>query len=363
MRLALCHEWLGDRTGSEKTFEAMARAAPGADLYALTWEPSATFAFGGRAPTTTFLDRMPLARGRRQLQLPLMPLAWRYATRREYEVVVTSSHACAKGFWPARQARHLCYCYTPMRYVWLPGVDSRARNHPFTSLPRAMLRTWDRRSAGWVDEFAAISEAVRARIERFYARPARVIYPPVDTDHFTPPPGEAKADFALVVSRFIGYKRIDLAIRACHALRFPVVVAGAGPQEPALRALAAELGASVRFVIGPSDAQLRDLYRNARALVFPAFEDFGIVAVEAQACGTPVLGLAAGGSLDTVQDGVTGVLVDGDDVVTMRDGLERLLALGLSPDACRGNAERFSTSRFVEEFQAWIGAHVGPPVS
>ncbi len=368
MNLALCHEWLGDRTGSEKTFEAMALATPTADLYALTWDRSAGFAFGGRTPATTFLDRVAWARERRQVQLPLMPLAWRYATRRRYDLVVTSSHACAKGFWPARAARHLCYCYTPMRYVWLPDVDSRARHGPFTAIPRAALRAWDRRSADWVDEFAAISGAVRARIERFYGRPARVIHPPVDTDYFTPPAeggigAGGRGEFVLVASRFVPYKRIDLAMRACHALRYPVVVAGAGPDEGALRALARELGASVRFVIGPSDDELRELYRTARALVFPAFEDFGIVPVEAQACGTPVLGLAAGGSLDTVQDGVTGVLVDDADVVSVRDGLERLLGLGLSAGACRRNAERFSTGRFLDEFQGWVAAHAGVPAS
>lgn len=370
MRVALCHEWLGDRTGSEKTFEAMAQAAPDADLFALTWERSTDFAFGGRRPSTTFLDRAPVIRDRRRLQLPLMPLAWRYASRRRYDLVVTSSHACAKGFWPGRDAHHLCYCYTPMRYVWLPDVDGRARAGPLTSLPRAGLRAWDRRSAAWVDDFAAISEAVRERIERFYGRRARVIHPPVDTDYFTPSPSpspqEAKGDYALAVSRLIRYKRIDVAIRACHALRYPLVVAGSGPQEAALRALARELGAPVRFVIAPDDDQLRDLYRGARALLFPAFEDFGIVAVEAQACGTPVVGVAAGGSLDTVVPGVTGVLVEddaGDDVASVRRGLEHVLAQPPLAQACRTNAERFSTGRFIDEFRAWLESQMAVAAS
>lgn len=358
MRLALCHEWLGDRTGSEKTFEAMAVAAPEADLYALTWTPSAEFAFGGRRPTTTFLDRAPFIRGRRRLQLPLMPLAWRYATRRRYDVVVTSSHACAKGFWPARDALHLCYCYTPMRYVWLPEVDARTRPGGLTSVPRAALRAWDRRSAAWVDDFAAISGAVRERIERFYGRPARVIHPPVDTAYYTPSDAAPKGEFALVVSRFVRYKRIDVAIRACHALRYPLVVAGSGPEEGALRALATELGAPVRFVVSPSDHAVRELYRTARALVFPVLEDFGIVAVEAQACGTPVVGLAAGGSLETVRAGVTGVLVESDDVAAVRDGLERVLAAPPSAEACRRHAERFSADRFADEFRGWLASHM-----
>ncbi len=340
-------------------------AAPEADLYALTWDHSSEFAFGGRRPATTFLDRAPILRRRRQWQLPLMPLAWRYASRRAYDVVVTSSHACAKGFWPARAALHLCYCYTPMRYVWLPEVDARTSRCALASVPTAALRAWDRRSAGWVDEFAAISHAVRERIERFYGRPARVIHPPVDTDYFTPPPSpeggrDRTPGYALVVSRFVPYKRIDVAIRACHALRLPVVVAGSGPQEPALRALGAELGAEARFVIGPTDDELRALYRGARALVFPAFEDFGIVAVEAQACGTPVVGVASGGSLDTVEPGVTGVLVAGDSR-SVRDGLAQVLDRPADPAACRRNAERFSTERFMCQFGDWVATAIAPP--
>lgn len=353
--LALCHEWIGQRTGSEKTFEAMAEAAPTADLYALTWDRESGVDLGGRAPITTFLDKPPFDRWGRQVQLPLMPMAWRYASRQRYDVVVTSSHACAKGFWPGRDALHLSYCYTPMRYVWLPEVDARTRPSPWTAAPRRLMRRWDRRSVGWVEELAAISEAVRARIERFYDRPATVIHPPVDTDFFTPDEFVAsKDDYVLAVSRLVRYKRIDLAVRAAHALRRPLVVAGSGPEEPALRALVEELGADVRFEISPGDETLRDLYRRAQALVFPAFEDFGIVAVEAQACGTPVVGIAAGGSLDTVVPGVTGALVADADTDGLGDGLAEVLRAPPCPVRCREHALRFSRQRFIEKFRDWV---------
>jgi glycosyltransferase involved in cell wall biosynthesis len=355
-RVALCHEWLAERRGSEKTFEAMAAALPGADLYALTQERGLPFAFGGRQPHTTFLDRLPFPSGSRQLQLPLMPLAWRYVTRRPYDVVVTSSHACAKGFWPGRAALHLSYCYTPMRYVWLPGVDQRTPQDRLSALPRRVMRAWDRRSVRWVDDFAAISSAVQARIERFYQRSSDVIHPPVDTDFFTVSPDLARGDFVLAVSRMVAYKRLDLAIRACHDLDYPLVVAGAGPEEARLRALAAQLGAAVTFVVSPPDAHLRELYRTARAMVFPGTEDFGIVLVEAQACGTPVVAFGEGGSRDIVVPDLTGSLVPEQSVAGLRSGLERVLESPPDPSACRRNAERFSTHEFVRRFLGWVGS-------
>jgi len=354
--LALCHEWLAARHGSEKTFEAMAAAFPGADLYGLTWNRSSGLHFGGRPVRTTFLDRMGPLRNRRTVQLPLMPLAWRYASRRRYDVVVTSSHACAKGFRPAREALHLCYCYTPMRYVWLASIDVRRRRSSAGAAAARALRAWDLASVGWVDEFAAISTAVQTRIRDLYDRPSRVVHPPVDTGHFTPADAPAPGGFVLAVSRMVPYKRLDLAVRACHRAGHPLVLAGSGPGEGALRALAEALEADVRFVIRPDDGALRDLYRRADVLVFPAEEDFGIVPVEAQACGTPVVALGRGGALDTVVPGVTGVLVPEQDEDGFAAGIAAALGGRLSPVECRRNAERFSPARFREGFGDWVVA-------
>ncbi len=352
--LALCHEWLSARDGSEKTFEAMAAALPRADLYGLTWNQASGLSFGGRSPATTFIDRLAPLRERRVLQLPLMPLAWRYASRSTYEVVVTSSHACAKGFWPARAALHLCYCYTPMRYLWLSSVDSRRRRDKVTAIAERRLRSWDLRSVQWVDEFAAISTAVQLRVRQIYDRPARVIHPPVDTEHFTPRPSPHKDGFVLAVSRMVPYKRLDLAIRACHLAGHPLVIAGSGPAEGRLRALAAELSVDARFVIRPDDNALRDLYRSADVLVYPGEEDFGIVPVEAQACGTPVVAYGRGGILDTIVPGTTGVLVAEQDEESFAAAIETALKGRFDAAACRQNAERFSRSRFQEGFVDWL---------
>jgi glycosyltransferase involved in cell wall biosynthesis len=355
--MALCHEWLGHWTGSEKTFAAMAAAFPDADLYALTVERTRGFSFNGRTVQTTFLDRVPGLRDRRAMQLPLMPLAWRYASRRRYDVVVTSSHACVKGFRPARRALHLSYCYTPMRYAWLPGLDRRARRDRVQHLGAAYFRHWDRSSAGWVDEFAAISGCVRDRIEHAYGRTAHVIHPPVDVEYYCPATADRLAPaggFALAAGRMVAYKRFDVAIRACHRVGVPLVVAGAGPEEGRLRALAAALGASVRFVVQPADDALRNLYRQAAVLVFPGEEDFGIIPVEAQACGTPVVAYGTGGVLDTVIPGVTGVLVEEDDDAEFAVGVQAALDHQWDPEACRANAGRFGAERFLEELRDWV---------
>jgi glycosyltransferase involved in cell wall biosynthesis len=364
LRLALAHEWLDARAGSEKTFEALARLFPGADLYALTDTLGPAFDAGDRTIATTFVDRIPALRDRRALALPFMPLAWRTVTRRPYDLVISSSHACAKGFRPGRDALHLCYCYTPMRYVWDPH-DRRSGAHHLGGLgPRAALRRWDRRSARWVDSFAAISSAVQDRIERYYGRPSRVIHPPVDTAFYCPGPyGPAlpAGPYVLACSRFIPYKRLDLAIGAADAAGVPLVVAGKGPAEGALRALAAQAQVPVTFELSPSDERLRDLYRGASAFVFPALEDFGIVAVEAQACGTPVVALAEGGTADTVVDGVTGALVASQDVEAFSKGLQRALELDAGA-ACVANAEAFSVARFGERVLAWVAdAQAGRP--
>lgn len=353
--VALCHEWLSQRRGSEKTFEAMARALPSADLFALTMDRSVPWELGGRPVQTTVLDRLGVLRDRRPAQLPLMPLAWRYASSKAYDIVVTSSHACVKGFRPGRRALHLCYCYTPMRYAWLAGVDERRRRGRATRAAERSLRWWDLRATGWVDEFAAISSAVQARIETFYGRRARVIHPPVDTDYFTPASGGARrGGFALVVSRLIPYKRIDTAIRACHQVGHPLVVAGGGPDDARLRRLASQLRAPVTFRTDVDDASLRQFYRDADVLLFCGEEDFGIVMVEALACGTPVVALARGGSADIVAPEVSGVLVDDVDVDAFGVALKSVLDGHLDPAACRRQAERFSSVRFARELTDWV---------
>lgn len=358
-KLAIAHEWLAVRAGSEKTFEAMAQAYPDADLYALTWDRDAQFDFSDRAVTTTLLDRWPALRDRRELALPLMSLAWKLIdVHDEYDQVLTSSHAFVRSFPPAKSATHFCYCHTPLRYAWVPDIDERTRKRiPGKSVAFAALREWDRRTAKTADYFAANSTAVRDRIHECYGRDSVVIHPPVDTVYYDLPEQPVERTRALAVSRFVPYKSVALAIEACAAAGVPLTVAGRGPQEQALRALATELGADVEFEISPSDERLRDLYRSSAVLVFPANEDFGIIPVEAQACGAPVVALDLGGARDTVVQRETGLRVSRQDMASFADAIGQVVASPPAAATCRRNAERFSVVRFVDELRDWVASN------
>lgn len=360
-RIAIAHEWLAVRAGSEKTFEAMAEAFPDADLYALTLEPGIPFDFGGRPVHTTFLNSRPALRHRREFTLPLMPLAWRtMRTYGPYDVAITSSHAFARLFPPAKAVTHLCYCYAPMRYAWDPDIDQRQmREPPGLKLARAVLRRADRATVPRVDSFAGISTAVVDRINRHYEREARVLFPPVDIDYFSIDPAVSRDEFrAFAISRFIPYKRLDLAIEACAKAGVPLTLAGTGPEEERLRELARTLKADVTFNIRPSDEELRHLYQSSSVVLFLANEDFGIVPVEAQACGTPVIGLDEGGTRDTVRDGVTGIRVAQQSADEVADAIRRVKEDPPSAKACRAHAETFDRRRFIAEMQAWVGEAV-----
>jgi glycosyltransferase involved in cell wall biosynthesis len=354
--LAIAHEWLAVRAGSEKTFEAMAQAYPDADLYALTWDRDARFDFGGRTVTTTLLDRWPALRDRRELALPLMSAAWKLIDVHDsYERVLTSSHAFVRSFPPAKKALHFCYCHTPLRYAWVPDIDARTqRRIPGKSAAFAALREWDRRTARNVDFFAANSTAVRDRIHECYGRESEVIHPPVDTVYYDLPEEPLERARALAVSRFVPYKSVALAIEACAKAGVPLTVAGKGPQEAELRALAAGLGADVEFEISPPDERLRELYRSSSLLIFPANEDFGIIPVEAQACGAPVVALDVGGARDTVVQGQTGIRVARQEPGLFAEAVAEVAAAPPTPAVCRANAEGFSVQRFIEELRTWM---------
>lgn len=354
MSIAIAHEWLSARAGSEKVFEELARLYPDADLYALTRTPGVDIETGGRAVSTTFLDRLGPLRDRRAVLLPLMPLAWRWSGRSaQYDTVVTSSHACVKGFRPGRTARHLCYVHAPMRYAWNPEIDARGGSRLAAPARRA-LRGWDRHSADWVDSFAANSSAVAARIEQVYGRTAAVIHPPVNIDFFSSAPTRERNGL-VTLGRLIPYKGHDQAIKVAAELGEPITVIGRGPEESRLRELARALGVDARFLTNASDIAVRDEVAGARVLLFPANEDFGIVPVEAQAAGTPVVGPGVGGLLDTVQPGMTGELAWDQSVSALAEATCKALMSAFAPESCRANAERFSVERFDREIRDWVG--------
>ena len=357
LRVAIAHEWLVRYAGSERCVAEMLEAFPDARLLTTIMDGQAvpqTF----RRAQPSFLQHVPGATRHHEWFLPLMPVAWKLRPIvRDVDLVISSSHACAKGVRAERGIPHLCYCHTPMRYAW--DFDSERDRFPRAVRPLARagmswFRRWDRKTAERVTHFVANSTAVAQRIQNVFARSAQVIHPPVRTDYFTP--GGTREDFFLYVGRFVGYKRPDLVVEAFAGLpEHRLVVVGDGPFGSTLVARATP---NVSFHGVVDDDGLRDLYRSARALVYPVDEDFGIAMAEAQACGTPVIGLAAGGATDIVEPGRTGWLLREQSVDELRTTVRRAAAEGLDATRITRSAQRFSSARFRREIQAAAAACV-----
>lgn len=369
-RMAIVHEWLTTLGGSELVLKEMLAVYPHADLFTLVdvMAPGDRDALGltGREVRTTWMQRVPgIGRRYRQL-LPLMPHAVRGYALDEYDVVISNSHAVSHRVRVPRGARHLVHCCSPMRYAWdlreqylaESGLDRGVTG----VMARAMLewmRRGDARAARLPHAYAGISEYIRERIARCYGRDSTVIYPPVEVEYFTPGAGfgvrGVVREFYLAASRLVPYKRMPLIAEAFTRL-LPdreLVIIGDGPEMERVRAAA---GSNVRLMGAQSRDVLRDYLRRARAFVFAADEDFGILPVEAQACGTPVVALGVGGARETVLDGVTGVFFGEQTAEAIADAVRRFesAAEPLSAVRCRENAERFSVERFRREFRGWV---------
>src|SRR5499427_2244157 len=298
MRTAIVHYWLLNRRGGEKVVDALCRLLPGADVYTLFCDPDVlSRELRARKITTSFLN--PWRRWYRSL-LPLMPMALESFDLRGYDLVVSSESGPAKGVITSSDTRHVCYCHTPMRYLWdlYPAyrnewTRSRWKRAAMTPLAN-YLRLWDFASAARVDDFVANSRNVQARIWKTYRRESTVIHPPVDVDSFYAMPAE---DYFLVVSELVQYKRVDSVVRWFSRTGRRLKVAGMGPEYARLRAMAA---ANVEFLGRVTDPELRDLYARCRAFLLPGEEDFGMTQVEALASGKPVIALGCGGALETV---------------------------------------------------------------
>jgi glycosyltransferase involved in cell wall biosynthesis len=361
-RLALVHDWLTGYRGGEKCLAVLCRRFPDATLYTLLHARGSLPDVIERMDIrTSFLQALPGVARYYRYTLPLMPLAasWRIAP---CDLVVSLSHAVAKAARPPAGVPHVCYCFTPMRYAWHMRESyfaDRVRGLKARLVDRllAALRAWDRRTSRRVTHFIAISETVRRRIAECYGRDSVVIYPPADTDFYTPDPAVRREDFYLVISAFAPYKRVDLAIAACNQLRRRLVVIGSGQDEARLKSLA---GPGVEFLGWRSDAELRDYLRRCRALLFPGEEDFGIVPVEANACGTPVIAYARGGATETVvplsEAGATGEWFEEqtvDSLVAAIEGLEQA-ADHLDPAAARRQALKFDQRRYEAELLGYL---------
>jgi glycosyltransferase involved in cell wall biosynthesis len=366
-KIAIVHEWLVTVAGAERVLSEMLSCFPDADLYALVafLPDGAADDIKRRVTGTTFIQRLPCARTRYRSYLPLMPLAIEQLDLSGYDIVLSSSHAVAKGVITGPDQLHVSYVHTPMRYIWdlqhqylrESGLDRGLKGYLVRWL-LSRLRLWDVRSALGVDRFIANSNYVRRRIAKTYRRDAQVIYPPVDVASFTP--AGQKEDFYLTASRLVPYKRVDLIVEAFAAMpERKLVVIGDGPDRRKVERWATP---NITLLGHQPQSVMIDHMRRARAFVFAAEEDFGILPVEVQACGTPVLAYGKGGALETIvppeRDNPTGLFFDDQTPAAIRAAVERFESAidRFTAQNCRNQALRFAADRFRRELGAYVAA-------
>jgi glycosyltransferase involved in cell wall biosynthesis len=363
MRVAIVHDWLVAPGGAEKVLEQIIECFPDADLFSLVDFLEDRRPLHGKPVTTSFIQRLPFARRRYDSYLPLMPLAVQQFDLADYDLIITSSHTVAKGVLVGPDQTHISYMHSPMRQAWDQQHEylreARLTRGPKSWLMRALLhylRGWDSHSANGVDRLIANSQFVARRMMKTYRRDAAVIPPPVNVDEFEL--CTHKEEFYLTASRMVPYKRIDLIVGAFSATPHrKLIVIGDGPEMAAIRAKA---GPNVTILGYQPIGVLKSYLQRARAFVFAAEEDFGIVTLEAQACGTPVIAFGKGGSLETVvpvgDAHPTGIYFGSQTVVSMLDAIDRFERQHeqITPAACRANAERFSAAVFRRAFMAEV---------
>ena len=361
-RVALVHDWLTGMRGGEKVLEEMLRLFPDAEIFTLFHFPGTVSPLLESRPIhTTFLQGLPALRSRYRHYLPLFPRAIESIDLHGFDLVLSTSHCVAKGVRAPEGIPHVCYCHTPMRYVW----DQQKVYFPPSRSPVALvrdallarLRRWDRRTADRPSRYLANSSFVRDRIHRYYERDAAVLAPPVDIEFFQPDPELEQRTHLLCVAALNPYKKVGEAIEAAARLDLPLAVVGTGPDQDHLRRRIEALGAQDRIVLHGrvSADELRRLYQRAIAFVQPGIEDFGIAAVESLASGTPVVAAAFGGVLDIVQDLSDGVLFDREGGVdALVDAIERVADLDFDPVQAAQRAQRFATPNFRSRLEAEI---------
>lgn len=366
--------------GGEKALEVFCELFPAADLFTLVYlKGTVTPVIERRLVKTSPIHWLPFAGKLYRQYLPLFPMAVEQFDLDGYDLVISTSHCAAKSVVVTGRARHLCYCLTPMRYAW-DQFDAYFGPERVGKVPSALLRPvlaglarWDRATEGRVHRYLAISQYVARRIALYYNRQSTLVYPPVDTEFYSPAfheavipvPAPHSPDHAntqsphfLVVSALVPYKRVDLAMLAARRAGVRLTVVGSGPERHKLERLA---GGGIELAGWRSDEEIRDLYRTCTATILPGEEDFGIVPVEAQACGRPVVALGRGGALDTVLDGETGILFGETTVESLEAGLKRAAATPWNTARIRAHAETFSRRRFVAEIEQVVDETLQAP--
>lgn len=353
-KVAIVHDWLVAMRGGEKVLEAICEIYPNADLYTVYCLKDRISAEISRMRIkASFIQNLVFSSKQDfRLYLPLFPLAMESFDMRGYDLIISTSHCVAKGVVPAPGTRHICYCHTPMRYAWdfeddyFGRMKSIGAAKGLITLLMNYLRKWDKASSSRVDEFIANSQNTANRIKRYYGRESVIIYPPVETDYFTPDAHQKADGYFLIVSALVPYKKIDIAIEAFNKTKDKLKIVGDGPLRMELEKKA---DPNIEFLGWVDKEALRSLYRGSIALVFPQEEDFGIAAVEAEACGRPVIAYAKGGALESVISNKTGVSFSEQTPEGLMAALKQFKALEFDPGFIRQNALCFNNKEAFKE--------------
>lgn len=358
MKVAIVHEWLTNIGGSEKVVLALHDIFKDAPIYTTTYNPvKLPDEFRKMDIRTSFIKYLPLSKKKHQLFLPLMPYAFEQFDFTGYDVVLTSSSSCAKGIITPVNTLNICYCHTPTRYIWDMYHDYIKDLNPlikwYIIKNLHSLRIWDRLAADRVDYFIANSNFVAKRILKYYKRNSKVIFPPVNTKFFTPVSDFEIEDYYLVFSRLVPYKRIDLAVRAFNKIGLKLKIAGSGSELNNLKKISKS---NIEFLGFVSDDEAKDLLRKCKALIFPGLEDFGIIPLEAQACGRPVIAYGQGGVLDTIVENKTGIFFkeqNVDELIKAINLFEKSVDK-FDSKVIRTHAQYFGIERFQDEIKEFI---------
>ena len=358
MKVAIIHYWLINWRGGEKVLQALLELFPQADIYTHVYDAQLVAKkLPGKKICTTFIHKLPLAKSLYQKYLPLMPMALEQLDLRQYDLIISSESGPSKGVVSRPDALHICYCHSPMRYVWDMYPDyknSTSWLNRLLMIPLVhYLKIWDRLSADRVDAFVANSDFVAQRIHKFYRRSAKVIYPPVAVDTFDL--SVQKSDFYLVLGQLTSYKRADLAVDAFLVNNKKLIVIGEGEQYHALSAKAKNCK-RIQILGRLPRTDCLDYLARAKALIFPGVEDFGMVPVEAMSCGTPVIAYQKGGALESVRDGISGIFFKQQTIQALNQAITKFEQMHFDPKIVRQQAEKFSTQYFKQQFSALVTA-------
>jgi glycosyltransferase involved in cell wall biosynthesis len=360
MKVALVHDWLTGMRGGEKCLEVLCELFPDAPIYTLIHNRgSMSPVIETKRIITSFIDRLPAKQKQYRKYLPLFPFAVAQFDLTGYDLVISTSHAVAKNIRVRKDAVHICYCFTPMRYVWdmYDQYFGKGKAGMMTRIAMMfiapLLRWWDVKTSAHVTHFIAISEEVRGRIRRHYSREAEMIYPPVDTEQFQL--STDHDDYYLIVSALVPYKRVDLAVEAFNVSGKRLIIAGTGPESGSLKILSKP---NIEFLGWQSDEQLAQVYARCTALIFPGVEDFGIVPLEAQASGKPVIAFGQGGALETIVEGKTGIFFHQQTAQSLLEAVQKSTLIKFNSVSIRQHSLQFSRTVFKQKIKESIEAKV-----